>query len=186
MKIKTLLTSLVFLIAFPFIGNANELKIKIPSPETKLINPNTRRLHFEINIIDDREKPSYAEIQVSNQNSELLQSLPVEIWITDPYFEFIDINDDGYIDLLFYNSDAGMCCGATQGAEVYLYIPKLKNFLKSKTLTGKGNITKTKSKGCMNVNYKSSLDGYTDDEWCFNLKTGRWKMIKSTINEPSK
>ena len=186
MKIKTLLTYLVFLIAFPFVSSAEELKIKIPPPETKLIGSNIGKLQFKINIIDDRYRPTYAEIQVSNQRGKLLQTLPVEIWILDPYFEFLDINDDGNMDLLFYDSDAGMCCGATQGAEVYIYIPKLKNFVKSRTLTGQGNITKTKNKGCVNVNYKSSLGGYTDDEWCFNLKKGRWKMIKSTINEPSK
>ena len=185
MKIKTLFTSLVFLGIFSITGSAADLKIKTPPPVTKLIGTSTGKLHFEINIIDDRDRPMYAEIQVSTQNGKLLQSLPVEIWISDPYFDFLDINDDGYMDLLFYNSDAGMCCGATQGGDVYIFAPKLKKFVKSKTLTGQGGITKTKSKGCVNVNYKSSLGGYTDDEWCFNLKIGRWKMIKSTINEPT-
>jgi hypothetical protein len=185
MKINKTLFSLAFLTLSSMSTHADELKIKTPPPASKLISPKMGIQHFETQIFDERDRPAYGEILVTNKHGKLLQSLAVEIWIFDPHLEFLDINDDGNMDLLFYNSDAGMCCGATQGADVYIFSPKLKKFVKSKTLSGQGGITKTKAKGCVNINYKSSLGGYTDDKWCFNLKTGLWRMIKSTSNEPT-
>lgn len=167
------------------VSKANESGLSDSFAKYQTINPNVGQLRFELQILDARFKPISGEIHIENLDRKPIQTIPVEIWLPNPGLEFMDLNDDGYTDLLFYNIEAGHCCGPSTGADVFLYIPKLKKFAKSETLTGKGNITKVKAKGCVNVNYKSSLAGYTDEEWCFTLKTGRWKMIKSTTNKPS-
>lgn len=153
--------------------------------EYQIINPRIGQLRFELKILDARSRPTYGEIHIDILDGKTIQTIPVESWLPSPRFDFIDLNDDGYTDLLFYNTQAGFGAGPSTGADVFLYIPKLRKFVKSKTLTGIGNISKGKAKGCVNVNYKSSMAGYTDEEWCFNLTTGHWKMIKSTTNEPS-
>lgn len=124
-----------------------------------------------------------AEIRIKKKGStKISQRLPVIIGIPSPTFDIIDINGDGYKDMLLYDACAGYagCAGPTTAADVFLYIPKLKKFIKSNTLSGRGDITVSKNKGCVTVNYKCSDQDYIDEEWCFNLSTGKWKMTKST------
>jgi len=112
--------------------------------------------------------------------------LPVIVGINDPSFQFIDVNGDGYKDLLLYDACVGYagCAGPSIAADVYLYIPNLKRFAQSKTLSGRGEIQPSSKKGCVIVNFKSGMQGYTDEEWCFNLSTGKLKMISSSGGEP--
>lgn len=124
-----------------------------------------------------------AEIKVfKNESTEVFQRIKTIIGIESPAFDFIDINGDGYVDMLLYNACAGYadCSGPSTGADVFVYAPQLGKYVKSKTLSGKGNITTSKKKGCINVNYKCSDQDYIDEEWCFNLSTGKWKMIKQS------
>jgi hypothetical protein len=179
---KLIITSLALL---SFSASADESNPLKPIVEYQRINSSIGQFRFELKILDARSKPIYGEILIETLDGKSIQTIPVENWWFDPSFDFIDLNDDGYTDLLFYNTQAGFGAGPSSGADVFLYIPKLGKFVKSKTLTGIGNISKGKAKGCVNVNYKSSMAGYTDEEWCFNLKTGHWKMVKSTTNEPS-
>jgi hypothetical protein len=153
--------------------------------QDKVIGADIGKLTFELIILDGHSKPIYGEIHVKTSERNKIQTIPVESWLPQLSFDFIDLNDDGYLDLLFYNAQAGYAAGPSTGADVFLYIPKLKKFTKSKTLSGAGNITKAESKGCVVVNYKSSMAGYTDEEWCFNQKVGSWGMVKSITNEPS-
>lgn len=154
------------------------------------VNVQIGRLRFELNNLGTSPFKTWdatpAEIVVFRPNGEILQKLSVEVEIGDPYFDFIDLNDDGYVDLLLYDACAGYatCAGPTRAADVYLFAPKLGHFVKSKTMSGRGEISKSKKKGCLVANYKSSLAGYTDEEWCFNIKSGRWKMVGSSGGEP--
>jgi hypothetical protein len=112
-------------------------------------------------------------------NSEVLQRLPVDsISIDSPYFDIWDVNGDGYKDLLLYDESLG--AGPSSSADVFMYIPKLRQFVRSKTLSGRGNIEASKNKGCVIINYKCSAQAYTDEEWCFNISTGKWKMVKTS------
>jgi hypothetical protein len=88
---------------------------------------------------------------------------------------------------LLYSTCAGFasCSGPTRAADIFLFAPTLGRFVKSKTVSGLGEITKSKSHGCLFANYKSGPAGYTADEWCFNLKTGRWKIVGSSGGEPN-
>lgn len=166
-------------------ASADESNPLKPIVEYQRINSSIGQLRFELKILDDRFRPVYQEIHIENLDGKTIQTIPVESWLPNPSFYFMDLNDDGHTDLLFYNTYAGHGGGASTGADVFLYIPKLGKFVKSETLSGRGNISKLKAKGCVNVNYKSSTTGYTDEEWCFILNTGHWKMTKSTIIEPS-
>jgi len=129
--------------------------------------------------------PKYAAdfLVITEIDGNLIQEFQVNIGLQKPYLTYLDINDDGYLDVLFYDNEAGMCCGATDGADVFIYNPKLKHFDHNKTLSGQGGITKT-TKGCVNVNYKSSQGGYTDDEYCLIPKTKRWKLKHQNVSEP--
>jgi hypothetical protein len=118
-----------------------------------------------------------AQVQISTMTDQPVQTIPVEINFAQPWFDFLDLNDDGYTDLLLYSSDVGG--GSTALPDVFLYIPKLKKFVQSKTLSGLGEIIKSKNHGCVTVTYDRNTYGATTEEWCFNLDTGRWKMTKS-------
>jgi hypothetical protein len=150
------------------------------------------KLRFELVKIGtepyERWKQVAAEIRISSAgSSKLLQTIDTQIGIPGPQFDFADLNGDGYKDLLFYNDCAGFatCAGPTIGADVFLYIPRLGNFVKSQTLSGLGEVGAASKKGCAVVSFKSGPAGYTSQEWCFNQKTGRWRLVKSSGEEPT-
>jgi len=142
---------------------------------------------FELHKIGTAKFESWdgvsAEILVFKKgNSEVLQRIPVDISTDSPYFDIMDVNDDGYQDLLLYDTAVGG--GAYTIADVFMYIPKLKRYVRSKTLSGRGNIEASKNKGCVNINYKSGVEEYTDEEWCFDISTGKWRMVNSSRGGP--
>lgn len=96
-----------------------------------------------------------------------------------PRFEFIDLNDDGYQDLLFYNSTVGAGNGH-EAADVYLWIPRLHKFMQSKTLSQSGLIEKPKDhKGCITINFKCGISAWSSRTLCFQQRTGLWKPASS-------
>lgn len=133
-----------------------------------LQNPNNRPYSDEI---------IKAEIQVFSADHRLVQKIPVEVSFANPSFEFVDLNDDGHIDLLFYSSE--IPDGSIPLPEAYMYIPKLQKFVKSNTLSDKGAIRKSKSRSCVSITSDSNLFGYTVEEFCFSLETGKWKLKSS-------
>jgi len=111
------------------------------------------------------------------------QSVESIVLLFEPQFDIIDVNGDGFNDVVFYNQYAGYGSPATRGAHVLIYVPKRKKFFQSVTLSDRGEISLAKTKGCTLVNFKSGPTGYTTEEWCFNLKTGRWKLVHSEGGE---
>ena len=88
-----------------------------------------------------------AEIRVlKKSSSDVLQRIPVDILMDSPYFEILDVNGDGYNDLLLYNAHAGYGAGPTTSADVFMFIPKQNKFVQSKTLSGIGNIELSKKR----------------------------------------
>lgn len=174
---------------FVFVAFSGILASGAERPETVSaeIGKDVGKYIFELHKIGKgtygRWREVKAEIRIKkNGYSEFSQRLPVVIGIPSPSFDITDINGDGYKDLLLYDTCAGYagCAGPTTAADVFLYIPTLKKFVKSKTLSGRGDITISNNRWCVNVNYKCSDQDYIDEEWCFNLSTGKWKMINST------
>lgn len=121
-----------------------------------------------------------------NGQSAPLQEIDTFAQIDEPWIELVDLNGDGYIDILFYNMHAGWGSGPTIGADVYIYVPKLKKYVMSKTLTSRGRISKAKTTNCVNVLYKSSMMGYTTETWCFLKSKGLWKMDSSETTKVEK
>lgn len=108
-----------------------------------------------------------------------LQSLYIDVFRPSESplrFEFEDLNDDGYQDLIFHNSRTGYASTAP-GADVYLWVPTLRKFVQSKTLSQAGEITKSKEKGCVQIRTKCSSTAWGKREYCFNQETGRWKQV---------
>jgi hypothetical protein len=134
---------------------------------------------IKVEFVKNEIDPFSGEILVYRvSDSSLIQritvedvGLPPEI---PPSFEFLDLNDDGYMDLLFQNSRTGTA-GAALGSDVYLWVPKLKRFVQSKTLSQTGEITKSNRKGCVQVESKCSITSWWVREFCFNKTAGRWK-----------
>jgi hypothetical protein len=148
--------------------------------ETKLINSNVGKLRFVLKNLENHPysfDTNRAQVLVSNLNGQLIQTIPLEVSFPQPFFEFIDLNDDGYIDLLVYTSDVGG--GSIQLADVFLYIPKLKKFVESQTLSNRGLIIKSDKHACVEVYFDQNVYGVSVEEWCFKIETGRWKMISS-------
>jgi hypothetical protein len=156
----------------------------------QVVSNQVGKLRFVLNNLGTKPfklwEPTPAEIVVFRATGEVLQKLSVEVELETPFFDFIDLNDDGNVDLLLYSSCAGFatCAGPTRAADVYLFASKLGRFVKSKTMSGRGEISKSKNRGCVVASYKSGLAGYTAEEWCFNISTGRWKMVGSSGGEP--
>jgi hypothetical protein len=155
-----------------------------PIIEYRFVHKSMELFRFELQNLEDHPysyETNQAKILIGKQNGVLIQTIPVAISFPQPAFDFIDLNDDGYTDLLLYVFDAGG--GSNSFEDVFLYTPKLKKFVQSKSLSAKGVVSKPIKQGCVNITYERNSSGYTQDEWCFNLKTGRWKLIKSARYE---
>jgi len=113
-------------------------------------------------------------------DSSIMQRIKVEDMFHPPdtklSLEFVDLNDDGYMDMIFWNSRTGTA-GAAYAGDVFLWIPKLKRFVQSQTLSQDGEISKSKRKGCVIVETKCSSTSWWTREICFNQATGRWKVV---------
>jgi len=176
-------------IIFIFLGllslSANAVQTKSETVVgSRVINSTLGEFHFVLHNLEHRPysyDTNRAEIQITSIEGRPIQTIPVEVSFPRPGFDFIDLNDDGYIDLLFYSSDIPN--GSIPLPEIYLYIPKLNRFVKSTTLSGNGEITKSNQHGCVNIILERNIDGYTEEEWCFTLETGRWKKVKENVNQ---
>ena len=169
-----------------------KLDLKKSLVEYQSINKNIGQYRFELHRLEDTINPFnedsgnrysmlQAEMLITKLDGQPIQTIPIIISLPNPFFEFIDLNDDNYIDLLIYTSDIPN--GSISVPEAYLYIPKLKKFIKSNTISSYGVITKSKKHGCVTIEYERTSSGSTVDETCFNLKTGKWRKIKSTRYE---
>lgn len=148
--------------------------------QSHFISDGIGMLRFVLHNLESRPysyETNKAEIQISAISGQPIQTIPVEVSFSSPSLDFIDLNDDGHVDLLLYNSDIPN--GSIPLPEVFLYIPKLKKFVRSNTLSGQGEISKSKNHGCITITSERNMYGYTIEEWCFKLETGKWKMLIS-------
>ena len=76
---------------------------------------------------------------------------------------------------------------ASQRAFLFIHHPQMaKKWAREFPNQGKlpKHVKKSKKKGCININYRNNdFKSYTTEEWCFNLKYGRWKKIGSFVEK---
>ena len=180
---------LTFSLFFVIASVANAAAPNNPTVADQFVNAQVGELRFVLRKLGSKPfrvwRQTPAEISVLNAKGILLQKLPIKVEIASPTFTFIDLNDDGYIDVLLYDACAGLqlCNGPTRSADVFLFTPKLGRFVKSKTLSNRGDISKSKATGCVAVNYENFASEFVDEEWCFDAGTGGWKITSSSGGE---
>lgn len=108
------------------------------------------------------------------KDKSLLQRIPTEVFtpMANGAVQFWDMNADGFQDIEFVNNGGPY---GIASSDVYLWIPSLKRFVKSETLSGIGELSKTKE-GCVQVQHKCSSSTWNATVYCFNNKIGRWHI----------
>lgn len=144
----------------------------------------------ELMDIERREYITYSEIRLfHNQATTPFQRIAVDVEIEGPYFEFVDLNGDGYRDLVFYRTcGAGyQCVGPSPYAgDVFIFRPKTARFEEVLVLSGRGDVQAAKTRGCATVDYKSGPAGYARETWCIDKRSfGGWKLKSRIAGEPS-
>lgn len=124
------------------------------------------------------------EVQVYRiADGALLQRLEVEAQRNDSLegqtrMEFLDLNDDGYQDLLVLTGHTGQA-GASLAYNAYLWAPQLQRFALSRTLSQVGEIAKSPRRGCVDVTRKCSPVSYNTSTYCFQQAKGTWRVTAS-------
>lgn len=90
--------------------------------------------------------------------------------------EFVDLNGDGFQDLVFNNANTGNA-GAAYGADVFIWVPKLQRFVISETLSQAGELSPGRRPNCVKVKNKCSSVAWSESELCFNQANGRWRTV---------
>ena len=117
-----------------------------------------------------------------NESAASFFSIRAEAGAIPPSIDVLDLNGDGYKDVVFYRMKSGYGGSPTRGGDVLIYAPKLKTFVRSEALSERGEITVGQRKGCADVLYKSGPSGYTREQWCFNQQRGRWRMVSREVD----
>jgi len=180
--IRTILFFLLFSVPIAMASAASPVVT-----EQAQLGHNQGTIKVDVHLISPSNNDANAKYIIKifrNGQNTPMQEIDAFAEIDKPWIELVDLNGDGYVDILFNNIHAGFGSGPTIGADVFMYIPKIKKFVMSKTLTGRGQIEKASVNNCVNVLYKSSMMGYTGETWCFIQAKGIWKMDSSQRNEP--
>lgn len=116
------------------------------------------------------------------RDGAVIQSIREDVFIPQgysAYLQMIDLSGDGYEDLLFMH----MVNGISQEFHVaYLWVPAKNKFVKSNTLSDRGDIAVLPTPGCVSATTLChGRRGYISEDFCFNARTGRWKPVKVEI-----
>lgn len=135
------------------------------------------QVRVEFRELRKDKRTVFGEIQIRRaHDSSILQRVSTNVQRNTVFnFSSIDLNDDGYKDLLFYH-DYREGWGDKGAVDVFLWIPRLKSFVKSETLSGPWEIEKSKSVGCATAMEKCSTTSWRTREFCFNQTSGRWRI----------
>jgi len=123
-----------------------------------------------------------ATILISDSSGKVVQKIPQDFLPVDRGgLDFMDVNGDGYVDLLIYNNRGG--AGPLMQADIWIYAPRLGVFVMSKTLSGIGDVKKSTRTNCVLLDNKTG-NGYATEEWCFNQMKGLWKLLGTASEQP--
>lgn len=91
--------------------------------------------------------------------------------------EMLDISGDGQEDLLFMHGHNGV---SQEFSLVYLWVPAQQQFVKSETLSDRGELEPGKNPGCVSVvNLCHGRTGFVKEQFCFIQRTGKWRPGKT-------
>lgn len=145
-----------------------------------LSGPTKGHLRVEWNPDDANDGDSLGSLEVFFDGA-LIQSFHEKTFTPPgaavPYLLLDDLSGDGYADLRFMHMVNG---GSQEFHLVYLWVPALNQFVKSATLSDRGEIQPRATLGCVaSISLCQGRNGYFREEFCFNAKTGRWRLVKT-------
>jgi hypothetical protein len=126
----------------------------------------------------DANSCTHGTLDVRTSDGKQLQLIGVDVPMSwkEPELQVLDVNDDGFPDILFYRGMTGIgTTGTTRSAEVFMWAPKLGQFVRSKTLSRVGDIEKSRKAGCVDVSVKCSASAWNQRTICFDQSRGLWR-----------
>ena len=157
--------------------------------EERLINPAVGVFGFEVPGIPPFDgtpghEPNYdlhtEVIVIQKRTGKTIQRIPFYGRWPVSYIDYLDVDGDGYLDLLV--GDADNLQGPITGADVWLYSASAGRFIKNEELSGIGSITK-KKRHCVTIESKPIRRDYLTQEWCVDAKK-RWTLRSQTGGGP--
>lgn len=108
------------------------------------------------------------------------QSFSEETFLPDssaPSLELVDLSGDGYADLLVRHMTNGI---SSDSNLAYIWVPAKKHFVKSITLSDRGEISPLSTPGCVSSTYMcQGRNGFFTEEFCFKASTGLWRRVRT-------
>ena len=154
---------------------------------TQTVNPALGEFNFEFVGVRPQAKVTETKCPASEPNidteiiifdskGEIIQRLPVNFLLfrCGGGVSFVDLNDDGYADLLIFNFTT---VGPYTNADVYIFDPEQRKFKQSQELSGGGNYQKQRQKGCVLVEMKPPADDYIEETFCFNTVDRKFHRV---------
>lgn len=121
-------------------------------------------------------------IVYSMRSKSIIQKIPVPFFTNKGDVEFMDLDDDGYKDLVIYSPFYGSSNPIPSG-EVWVYSSNDSQFIQNEEFSGNGYVEKAKQHGCVMITNRSEDKyNYSTEYWCFDKKTQKWKLIKTLKN----
>lgn len=157
----------------------------------KTIHPSLGAFQFELLGVpaEPRSEPCEscsginASLVISDTSGKVLQRIqPMSFPDFRGWLDFLDVNGDGYVDLLVYNQPEG--AGPLTHADIWVYVPRVGSFVMSQEISGRGEVKKSKRANCISIEFKSGPMRYTSEEWCFNQTKWHWRLVGRTEDEP--
>lgn len=136
------------------------------------IHPSVGKLEFKY----DKEEI----IVFSFQLNKIIQQIPASMFTKNGWLEFMDLNGDGYKDLIIY-LPLYFEGSPISSAYIWIYDPATFQFVEEEELSGRGYVEKAKTQGCTILSYRRSATlkpFYIGEYWCFDKKKKEWKLKK--------
>jgi len=136
------------------------------------VHPSVGKLEFKY----DKEEI----IVFSFQLNKIIQQIPASMFTKEGWLEFMDLNGDGYKDLIIY-PPLYFDGSPISSAYIWIYDPVTLQFVEEEELSGSGYVEKAKTQGCIILSYRRSASQrpfYIGEHWCFDKKKKEWELKK--------
>jgi hypothetical protein len=162
---------LFFIILFPIAAFCEE-----SMTWKAIINPKIGVFKFSFN------QDEKSIIVYSMRNKSVIQSISVPLFTENGWLEFMDLDDDGYKDIVIYSPYYSRS-GPIPSGEVWIFNPENSQFDENHDFSGEGEVEKAKQRGCVMVTNRAPDNyNYLTDFWCFDKKSKKWVLKKTLKN----